>query len=118
MNDDGETGLVPATYIEETNAAPAPVPTSTPGRAQQGSGEQGPYRVLAPRGRDFCSIDDLPLSIVRALYPYQAQGADELSLKEGDILELSSGIHGGKDYAEGWWEGELFICLYNRFGLI
>ncbi|KAJ2926614.1 hypothetical protein H1R20_g10481, partial [Candolleomyces eurysporus] len=83
MDDGGETGLVPATYIEETDAVPAPGPASapTPGRAQQGSGEQ-----------------------VRALYPYQAQGADEISLKEGDILELSSGLHGGKNYGEGWWE--------------
>ncbi|RXW24100.1 hypothetical protein EST38_g1789 [Candolleomyces aberdarensis] len=84
MDDGGETGLVPATYIEETDAVPAPGPASTPapGRAQQGSGEQ-----------------------VRALYPYQAQGADEIPLKEGDILELSSGLHGGKNYGEGWWEG-------------
>ena len=42
MSDDGDTGLVPATYLEDVDGAPAPVPASTPGRAQQGSGEQGP----------------------------------------------------------------------------
>ena len=44
---------------------------------------------------------------VRAIYPYASQGPDELHLQEGDVLELSSGINGGKNYADGWWEGQL-----------
>ncbi|KAF9236493.1 hypothetical protein BU15DRAFT_89110 [Melanogaster broomeanus] len=42
---------------------------------------------------------------VRVIYDYQAQGPDELSITEGETLELSSGPDGGKNYAEGWWEG-------------
>lgn len=42
---------------------------------------------------------------MRALYEYQAQGPDELTLNEGDLFELSSGAHGGQSYADGWWEG-------------
>jgi hypothetical protein len=44
---------------------------------------------------------------VRALYPYMAQGADELSLQPGETLELSSGPEGGEHYGDGWWEGEI-----------
>lgn len=39
--------------------------------------------------------------LVRAIYPYIAQGPDELSLREGDIIELSN----GQTAREGWWEG-------------
>ncbi|KAF8968963.1 hypothetical protein BDZ97DRAFT_1797220 [Flammula alnicola] len=42
---------------------------------------------------------------VRAIYHYSAQGADELSLQPGDILELSPGPTGGERYGDGWWEG-------------
>lgn len=40
---------------------------------------------------------------MRAIYPYQSQGRDELGLQEGEILELSVG---GQNYGNGWWEGE------------
>lgn len=46
--------------------------------------------------------------VVRGLYTYQARGPDEVSISEGDMLELSSGSSGGKNYSEEWWEGE---CL-------
>jgi hypothetical protein len=46
---------------------------------------------------------------VRGLYTYQASGADELDVEEGDIFELSAGPNGGRDYAEGWWEGTSLI---------
>ena len=42
-----------------------------------------------------------PLPLVRAIYSYLAQGPDELSLKEGDIIELIS----GQTAEDGWWEG-------------
>ena len=48
---------------------------------------------------------------VRGLYTYQASGADELDVEEGEVFELSAGPNGGKDYAEGWWEGTSFSCL-------
>ena len=44
----------------------------------------------------------LTLLLVRAIYPYIAQGPDELSLQEGDVMELSSG---SKNFGDGWWEG-------------
>lgn len=40
---------------------------------------------------------------VRGIYEYQSSGPDELDIAEGDRIELA---HGGKDYAEGWWEGK------------
>ena len=43
---------------------------------------------------------------MRALYPYSAQGLDELDLQPGDMLELSAGPSGGQNYGGGWWEGE------------
>lgn len=42
---------------------------------------------------------------VRGVYDYQAQGSDELGIKEGERIQLSSGPNGGQNYADGWWEG-------------
>jgi hypothetical protein len=42
---------------------------------------------------------------VRALYNYEAQGDDELSLTVGQEIELTAGEMGGTKYGEGWWEG-------------
>ena len=44
---------------------------------------------------------------VRAIYDYQAQGPDELGLQEGQLIELTDGPSGGRNYADGWWEGKL-----------
>ncbi|XP_052123606.1 unconventional myosin-Ie isoform X1 [Frankliniella occidentalis] len=38
---------------------------------------------------------------VKAVYDYQAQDADELSLKEGDFIDLI------KEHPGGWWQGRL-----------
>jgi hypothetical protein len=43
---------------------------------------------------------------VRVVYDYQAQGSDELTVKAGDLLELTGGPTGGQNYGDGWWEGE------------
>lgn len=37
------------------------------------------------------------------------QGEDELSLVEGEVLELTSGPTGGQNYGNGWWEGLLTV---------
>ncbi|KAJ3994622.1 hypothetical protein F5050DRAFT_1772912 [Lentinula boryana] len=42
---------------------------------------------------------------VKVLYAYEAQGSDELGLKDGELIELSGGLSGGQHYGEGWWEG-------------
>jgi hypothetical protein len=44
---------------------------------------------------------------VRAIYPYASQGSDDLSLQEGKVLEPASGLNGGKNFLEGWWEDKL-----------
>lgn len=44
--------------------------------------------------------------LVRAIYDYEAQGAGELSLQEGQLIQLTDGPSGGRNYADGWWEGE------------
>ena len=40
--------------------------------------------------------------LVRAIYPYEPRGPDELGLLEGEIVELTDE---GQDYGIGWWEG-------------
>lgn len=54
---------------------------------------------------------------VRAIYPYDAQGDDELSLKEGELIDLTSGPTGGMRYGDGWWEGVcvFFVCSFLKF---
>jgi hypothetical protein len=56
----------------------------------------------------------------RGLYDYHSQGADELDVSEGARIELTSGPSGGRNYADGWWEGEqpgvlvkIFLCGSN-----
>ncbi|TFK23395.1 hypothetical protein FA15DRAFT_670509 [Coprinopsis marcescibilis] len=78
-NSKGRSGLVPATYIEEAESNSV---SPGPSISSFGSGQR-----------------------VRAVYEYKSQGPDELSLYEGEVLELSSGSTGGRNYAEGWWEG-------------
>jgi formin-binding protein 1 len=47
----------------------------------------------------------MKIIVVVALYPYDAQGDDELGLHAGERYELTGGEHGGENYGEGWWEG-------------
>ncbi|KAF9465752.1 hypothetical protein BDZ94DRAFT_1296252 [Collybia nuda] len=74
----GRDGLVPASYLDSNG----PV-SSQPSATQQGPGQY-----------------------VRAIYPYVAQGADELGFQEGETIELTSGPTGGRNFGDGWWEGE------------
>ena len=61
---------------------------------------------------NYCPSHVLKLFFqVRAIYPYIAQGPDELSLHEGDVMELSSGQMPG----DGWWEGNSYSYLSKRF---
>jgi len=82
VDPDGNEGLVPATYLDD--ASGGPIETSEPFQQtfQQASG-----------------------MYVRALYDYRSRGPDELTINEGDLVELSSGANGGQNYADGWWEG-------------
>ncbi|KAJ3842787.1 hypothetical protein F5878DRAFT_606658 [Lentinula raphanica] len=75
VNDGSGDGLVPASYLEHGTGQASD-------RNEQGSGQY-----------------------VKAIYTYEAQGSDELGLKDGELIELSSGPSGGQYYGEGWWEG-------------
>ncbi|KAI9443492.1 hypothetical protein H4582DRAFT_2072520 [Lactarius indigo] len=79
VDEDGGRGLVPASYIEAADATPAP---DSGAEHSIGSGK-----------------------FVRGLYDYQSQGPDELDVSEGARIELTSGATGGRNYADGWWEG-------------
>ncbi|KAJ8593663.1 hypothetical protein M405DRAFT_579416 [Rhizopogon salebrosus TDB-379] len=76
---DSNQGLIPASYLDDASGG---LFESTEQNFQQASG-----------------------MYVRALYDYPAQGPDELTINEGDFVELSSGENGGQNYADGWWEG-------------
>ncbi|KAJ7677465.1 hypothetical protein B0H17DRAFT_1079241 [Mycena rosella] len=76
VSDGQNAGLVPASYVEYEYAAPEG------GASEEGSGQY-----------------------VRGLYAYEACGADELGLDEGELVELTSGPNGGQHYGDGWWEG-------------
>ncbi|KAB5596551.1 Protein BZZ1 [Ceratobasidium theobromae] len=78
LNDQGTEGLVPATYIE--------VLTRTPTKR----------RAPPPPNRNTAA------KLVKALYSYEAQGDDELSLREGATYELTPN---GENAGDGWWEG-------------
>ncbi|KAI0338929.1 hypothetical protein BDW22DRAFT_1409320 [Trametopsis cervina] len=77
LDESGGKGLVPASYVETQDTAPSPHGKKT---------------------SDY-------LHSVRALYDYDAQGAGELSLQEGQIIQLTDEPRGGRNYADGWWEG-------------
>ncbi|KAH8989067.1 hypothetical protein EDB92DRAFT_1947619 [Lactarius akahatsu] len=79
VDEDGGRGLVPASYIEAADATPAP---ASGAEQSIGSGQ-----------------------FVRGLYDYRSQGPDELDVSEGARIELTSGASGGRNYADGWWEG-------------
>jgi len=79
-NDRGREGLVPASYLENDTTN-----SGSPSRASLSPGGSGKH--------------------VRAIYSYDAQGEDELSFKEGEFIELTSGPTGGQYYGDGWWEG-------------
>ncbi|KAF9046761.1 hypothetical protein BJ165DRAFT_1345726, partial [Panaeolus papilionaceus] len=100
IDGEGDSGLVPASYIaildEETKESAGP---------SESSGEHGEL-ILERLGR--CRSPPAP-SLVKALYSYESQGPDELSLQAGEILELSRGPTGGKNFGDGWWEGEQVI---------
>ncbi|KZT27410.1 hypothetical protein NEOLEDRAFT_1240354 [Neolentinus lepideus HHB14362 ss-1] len=78
----GGTGLVPASYIAYIDS----------------SYEAGPHPNAAVSAGD-------PRKYAKGVYDYEAQGADEISVHAGGLIELTAGPSGGQNYAEGWWEG-------------
>ncbi|KAI0662254.1 hypothetical protein C8Q70DRAFT_963999 [Cubamyces menziesii] len=83
-DESGAKGLVPASYIEVVDGTPAPnsSTSSLSSGTHQTSGEY-----------------------VRGLYSYKAQGPDEIDVEGGKLIRLTEGPNGGRNYADGWWEG-------------
>ncbi|KAG8707190.1 hypothetical protein FRC08_000657 [Ceratobasidium sp. 394] len=77
-NEQGAEGLIPASYTEILSRSPIVKRRAPP----------PPVRSAA--------------KLVKALYSYEASGADELSLQEGATYELTPD---GENYGDGWWEG-------------
>jgi hypothetical protein len=92
----GGKGLVPASYVNLSEEAPAP--PSAKAKSSNGSGQFGMLQRAVP-------LALLTRVSVRGLYDYTAQGPDEMTIKVGQSIELSSGSSGGQNYASGWWEG-------------
>lgn len=84
---DGSEGLVPTSYIE--------IPTATPDVTRSPGKKKGP--AVAPR-RGAKRIQ-----YVQALYDYQADGDDEISISAGDKIALVQDDIDGS----GWTQGEL-----------
>ncbi|KAI9140317.1 hypothetical protein BKA69DRAFT_515846 [Paraphysoderma sedebokerense] len=80
-NKKGEEGLIPASYCE------------------MGEGEGG---ASSNKENTSGPTSAEPGSKVRALYSYTAQTEVELTIQEGDEIEITS-----KDCGDGWWEGKL-----------
>lgn len=100
-------GLVPAAYVRDATpkspgvvASSRPLPARTASAASNASsmrptGRQGPAvapkRSTQKKGRQ-----------VRAIYDYEATGPGELSIVEGDLLEVTV-----EDQGDGWSTGEM-----------
>ncbi|TFK86863.1 hypothetical protein K466DRAFT_663436 [Polyporus arcularius HHB13444] len=81
-DDTGGKGLVPASYVELLDGAQTPR-SNTPSLVHQQTSQ----------------------NYVRGVYAYKAQGPDEIDVVEGGLIQLTEGPNGGKNYADGWWEG-------------
>ena len=120
-DESGGKGLVPASYIELEKKSPKAKPRPPPPRgsaAKKSGSVYGMHNPLIKRIRaERDALFDTSL-LVRALYEYSPQGADEIEIREGDLIELTSGPSGGQNYADGWWEGRCLISqslMRSRF---
>ncbi|TCD63247.1 hypothetical protein EIP91_005803 [Steccherinum ochraceum] len=86
----GGSGLVPASYIEVIADEPVSAPPSpiVPSINRATKPQLGPKKKYGN------------------LYDYQAQGPDEMSIQEGQQIELTNGPSGGTNYSDDWWEGK------------
>ena len=109
VDEDGDRGLVPASYIEAPDTNPAP---NSSAEQSIGSGQFGMCLHKHP-----VDLGEFTFPEVRGLYDYHSKGQDELDVSEGARIELTSGPSGGRNYADGWWEGKqrtlivkIFLC--------
>lgn len=88
----GQTGLVPAAYIE---AITQPSESSTSLNSSGGGGKKKGPAVAPKKGAK-------KVTYMIALYDYDAQSSDELTIRAGDKIVVIS-----EDQGDGWTEGEL-----------
>ncbi|CAB4486141.1 uncharacterized protein OCT59_022264 [Rhizophagus irregularis] len=50
----------------------------------------------------YIEYQNLTTDFVKVLYDYESQSPEELTIKEGDVIQVTN-----KEVAEGWWEGIL-----------
>jgi len=76
-------------------------------KVKNSAGKKGlvPASYIAEVDGNTTSEEEPAAAYVRCIYSYVAQGPDELSVNEGEIIQLTPGPNGGKNYADGWWEG-------------
>jgi hypothetical protein len=121
-NNSGGKGLVPASYVEvvgseeESNVTPR---TSAQYGALICLRCSSSASRLSLRACLTTVTDDYNpwcLIVVRGVYDYPATGEDEISVKEGRMIRLTTGPRGGQKYGDGWWEGQCFRCVFDAEG--
>ncbi|XP_032526366.2 protein nervous wreck isoform X1 [Danaus plexippus] len=138
----GEEGYVPHNYLdverEQTSSAPglvAQISFSSVDYTVEGedadivqSPDQisvisAPVKPEEPKEEDTTkvSVEEKPKSLPTlgycfSLYDYDAEGADELNLEEGQIIRIVSRDAHGVD--DGWWQGEANGVIGNFPSLI
>lgn len=85
---DGRQGLVPTSYCDFT--------TSAHDTTAESSIDDSMASIT------LSSIPGHGSKMVRALYDFHASDPQEMSLREGDVIQLSDT---GMDFGEGWAEG-------------
>lgn len=107
----GGSGLVPASYLALGGGSGPPTPPpAMPARAMHGSGEYGVSLRSASCEIRVADVDGG--AQVRGLYDYAPSGPDEMSVRVGEVVELSAGPAGGRNYGSGWWEGA-FLLIWS-----
>ena len=91
----GQSGIVPLNYVEIQEAPPPPPPVAVAVKEPALPSRPVVTPVVAPAP---AAVPQGPRA--RALYDYEASVDLELSIREGDIIEILD-----KNVGEGWWEG-------------
>ncbi|KAI1278765.1 F-BAR and double SH3 domains protein 2 [Halotydeus destructor] len=98
QNSQGETGFVPAAYLEVIGEAPS-VQEFTNYSNDAAVGEMEP---VAPQIPEILETQCMQAEddYVRALYDYEATSGEEISFAEGELIKI---VERSED---GWWTGE------------
>eukprot|EP01119_Soliformovum_irregulare_P010790 TRINITY_DN265_c0_g7_i2.p1 TRINITY_DN265_c0_g7~~TRINITY_DN265_c0_g7_i2.p1 ORF type:complete len:813 (+),score=293.46 TRINITY_DN265_c0_g7_i2:14-2452(+) len=103
----GKVGFFPKLYVEEIVVSPEPPKSPTPTQSRKNKKPAAdatpesavPVSTLDPNA--MALIQTLSKGLAKTLFDYEGSGESELSLKQGDIVNVLS-----VEDPE-WWEGEL-----------